>query len=164
MPRKSTLEKTPLQSEEPTPSEFTDSFQLPQEISPHVSGVLPEAMRGINVLLNAHSLGCDLFQTQAPQYEEWMMLFIILANDAEGKSTVTKNFVEVTGRAYGTVRAALKRFEEKGYIRPLQKIGRAELYVPTSKLKRAVNLWGRQLWPYIEELSKENQSRRGTVQ
>lgn len=131
-------------------------FTLPEEISLFVPGVLPEAMRSINVLLNAHNFGCELFQTDAPQYEDWMMLFIILSNDAEGKSTVTKNFVEVTGRAYGTVRAALRRFEERGYIRPIQRIGRAELYVPTSKLKKAVNRWGRQLWPYVDRLNREN--------
>lgn len=147
-----------------TENVVTDAFQLPHEISPYVPGIIPEAMRSINVLLNAHAFGADLFQTQAPQYEDWMMLFILLANDAEGKSTVTKNFVEVTGRAYGTVRASLKRFEERGYIRSLQKIGRAELYVPTDKLKRAINQWGRQLWPYIEKLNSENRSRRGTVQ
>ncbi len=160
MSKKTTLVKKKLEAD----NVFTDTFQLPHEISPYVSGIIPEAMRSINVLLNAHAFGSDLFQTQAPQYEDWMMLFILLANDAEGKSTVTKNFVEVTGRAYGTVRASLKRFEEKGYIRPLQKIGRAELYVPTDKLKRAVNQWGRQLWPYIDKLNHANHSRRGTIQ
>lgn len=137
-------------------------FKLPKEISTNVPGVIPEAMRSINVLLNAHDFGCELFQTDAPQYEDWMMLFIILSNEAEGKSTVTKNFVEVTGRAYGTVRSALRRFEERGYIQPIQRIGRAELYVPTQKLKQAVNRWGRQLWPYVETLNHKNKNRRGT--
>jgi len=137
-------------------------FQLPVEIPAHVPGLLPEAVRSINVLLNAHIFGRELFDSAAPQYEDWIMLFIILANEAEGKSTVTKNFVEVTGRAYGTVRATMRRFEARGYIRTLQRIGRAELYVPTDKLKKAVNQWGRNLWPYINKLEEENETTRGT--
>jgi hypothetical protein len=100
--------------------------------------MLPEAVRAINVLLNAHEFGKDLFETKAPHYEDWIMLFILIANELEEKSTVTKNFVKVTGRAYGTVRASLNRFEERGYIHTLQKIVRSELYVPTDKLKKAV--------------------------
>jgi DNA-binding PadR family transcriptional regulator len=52
---------------------------------------------------------------------------------------VTKNIVEITGRAYGTVRSSLHRFEELGYIEPNQRIGRSELYVPTDKMKKTVN-------------------------
>lgn len=150
---------------QPTINKVTRSneFTLPKEISTCVPGVLPEAMRSINVLLNAHNFGRELFQTDAPQYEDWMMLFIILSNDAEGKSTVTKNFVEVTGRAYGTVRAALRRFEARGYIRPIQRIGRAELYVPTPKLKQSINRWGRCLWLYVDQLNHQNNSTRGVT-
>ena len=139
-----------------------DTFKLPKKISPFVPGMLPEAVRGINVLLNAHEFGRDLFETDAPHYEDWVMLFILITNESQGRSTVTKNFVEVTGRAYGTVRASLKRFEALGYIRPLQRIGRSELYVPTEKLKKAVNQWGRKLWPCIEAMNKENKSTAGT--
>lgn len=64
------------------------------------------------------------------------MLFTILTNEAEGRATVTKNIVEITGRAYGTVRASLHRFEKLGYIEPNQRIGRSELYVPTPLLKK----------------------------
>ena len=135
-------------------------FTLPKEINSFVPGMLPEAVRAINVLLNAHEFGKDLFETKAPHYEDWIMLFILIANESDEKSTVTKNFVEVTGRAYGTVRASLKRFEERGYIHTLQKIGRSELYVPTDKLKKAVNQWARQLWPCIEDYERANKSSR----
>ncbi|MDG1690996.1 MAG: hypothetical protein P8I95_02355 [Alphaproteobacteria bacterium] len=49
---------------------------------------------------------------------------------------MTKNIVEIAGRAYGMVRASLQRFEELGYIEPNQRIGRSELYVPTPKMKK----------------------------
>lgn len=62
---------------------------------------------------------------------------------------MTKNIVEITGRAYGTVRASLQRFEEFGYIEPNQRIGRSELYVPTSKMKKAVNAFAKTFLPHV---------------
>ena len=77
------------------------------------------------------------------------MLFAILTNEAAGRATVTKNIVEITGRAYGTVRSSLHRFEEFGYIEPNQRIGRSELYVPTDKTKKTVNEFARNFWDRI---------------
>ena len=62
---------------------------------------------------------------------------------------MTKNIVEITGRAYGTVRSSLHRFEELGYIEPNQRIGRSELYVPTAKMKKTVNEFARNFWEQI---------------
>ena len=69
-----------------------------------------------------------------------------------------ENIVEITGRAYGTVRASLQRFEQLGYIEPNQRIGRSELYVPTPALKRAVNDFAKKFWPHIQKV--RNQSAR----
>lgn len=63
----------------------------------------------------------------------------MIANDAKGRATVTKNVVEITGRAYGTIRAALVRFEQLGFIESQQRIGRSELYMPTPEFKALIN-------------------------
>jgi DNA-binding transcriptional regulator PaaX len=64
---------------------------------------------------------------------------------------VTKNIVEITGRAYGTVRSSLHRFQELGYIEPNQRIGRSELYVPTDKMKKTVNEFARNFWDRLAQ-------------
>jgi DNA-binding PadR family transcriptional regulator len=71
---------------------------------------------------------------------------------------VTKNIVEITGRAYGTVRSSLHRFEELGYIEPIQRIGRSELYVPTEKMKKTVNEFARNFWDLVGQ-SRRSRSR-----
>lgn len=111
----------------------------PASIDALVPGLDTSAQQFINHLLNAYDMGTKIFQTSAPHHEDWVILFVLLDNDAANRATVTKNIVEITGRAYGTVRASLKRFEELGYITLQQKIGRSELYVPKPKLKEAVN-------------------------
>jgi len=73
-----------------------------------------------------------------------------IRNDAAaGRATVTKNIVEITGRAYGTVRSSLHRFEELGYIEPNQRIGRSDLYVPTDKMKKTVNVFAKNFWEQV---------------
>ena len=69
-----------------------------------------------------------------------------------------KHFHGLPGRAYGTVRASLQRFEQLGYIEPNQRIGRSELYVPTPAMKRAVNDFAKKFWPHIQKV--RNQSAR----
>ena len=121
-------------------------FTLPDRISPEVPGMNREGMDFINTLLTSYRFGSDLFDTQTPHHEDWIMLFVILTNESEGRATVTKNIVEITGRAYGTVRASLQRFEELGFISPNQRIGRSELYVPTPALKKHINSFARSFW------------------
>lgn len=124
----------------------TQGFTLPDRIMPEVPGMTRDGMDFINTLLTGYRFGSDLFDTQTPHHEDWIMLFVILTNESEGRATVTKNIVEITGRAYGTVRASLQRFEELGFIEPNQRIGRSELYVPTPALKKHINNFGRSFW------------------
>lgn len=121
-------------------------FTLPDQISPEVTGMTRDGMDFINALLMSYRFGSDLFDTPTPHHEDWIMLFVILTNELEGRATVTKNIVEITGRAYGTVRASLQRFEELGYIEPNQRIGLSELYVPTPQLRKYINSFARSFW------------------
>jgi hypothetical protein len=124
-------------------------FTLPNQITKPIQGLENEAQDFINTLLFGYRFGNHIFDTQTPHHEDWIMLFVILTNEAEGRATVTKNIVEITGRAYGTVRASLQRFEELGYIESNQRIGRSELYVPTPKMKKAVNAFAKTFWPHV---------------
>lgn len=128
----------------------SDGFTLPDQINPSVPGMTADSMDFINTLLMSYRFGSDIFDTQTPHHEDWIMLFVILTNEAEGRATVTKNIVEITGRAYGTVRASLQRFEELGYIAPNQRIGRSELYVPTPALKKRINTYARGFWADVK--------------
>ena len=123
-----------------------EGFSLPDRIEPPVPDMTRDSMDFINMLLVSYRFASDLFDTQTPHHEDWIMLFVILTNEAEGRATVTKNIVEITGRAYGTVRASLQRFEKLGYIAPNQRIGRSELYVPTPALKKHLNTYARSFW------------------
>ena len=87
-----------------------------------------------------------------PHHEDWIILFVIMVNESQGRATVTKNIIELTGRAYGTVRASLQRFEKLGYIEPNQRSGRSGLYVPTPYLKQLINRSSETFWPSIENL------------
>ena len=127
-------------------------FTLPEQISKPISGMDSDAQEFINTLLFGYQYGKRIFDTKTPHHEDWIMLFTILTNEAEGRATVTKNIVEITGRAYGTVRASLQRFERLGYIEPNQKIGRSEVYVPTPKLKRALNRFSKTFWPHVKRV------------
>tara|TARA_B110000971_G_scaffold179446_1_gene185688 strand:+ start:3257 stop:3727 length:471 start_codon:yes stop_codon:yes gene_type:complete len=124
-------------------------FTLPNQITKPILGLENDAQDFINTLLLSYRFGNHIFDTQTPHHEDWIMLFVILTNEAEGRATVTKNIVEITGRAYGTVRASLQRFEELGYIEPNQRIGRSELYVLTQKMKKAVNAFAKTFWPNV---------------
>ncbi len=131
---------------------------LPEQIDGPVGGLNRDGLDFINTLLYGYRFGNQVFNTVTPHHEDWIMLFVVLANDAEGRATVTKNIVEITGRAYGTVRASLQRFEKLGYIEPNQRIGRSELYVPTPAMKQAVNDFAKKFWPHIQKV--RNQSAR----
>lgn len=77
---------------------------------------------------------------------------------AKSRPTVTKNIVEITGRAYGTVRGSLQRFERLGFIQPNRRIGRSELYVPTPKLKKYIDTYARSFWTALRR-SRAQKSR-----
>ena len=128
---------------------------LPEQIDGPVGGLNRDGLDFINTLLYGYRFGNQVFNTVTPHHEDWIMLFVVLANDAEGRATVTKNIVEITGRAYGTVRASLQRFEKLGYIEPNQRIGRSELYVPTPAMKQAVNDFAKKI---LAAYSKSTQS------
>lgn len=136
-----------------------DVFTLPEQIAKPVIGLDNEAQEFINTLLFGYRFGNRIFDTPTPHHEDWIMLFTILTNEAEGRATVTKNIVEITGRAYGTVRASLHRFEKLGYIEPNQRIGRSELYVPTPKLKKTLNRFAKSFWPHVRRV----RDKRGRV-
>lgn len=125
----------------------------PVQIRSGAPDLSAEATNCLNVLLHAQNFGRAFFDNELPHSEDWAMLFVIIANDAEGRATVTKNIVEVTGRAYGTIRAALVRFENLGYIVSQQRIGRSELYVPTEKLKEYLNEYAKSFWSHVASLS-----------
>ncbi len=119
-----------------------------------ISGLERDGQDFINTLLFGYNFAMQAFDTTTPHHEDWIMMFVIMENEAAGRSTVTKNIVELTGRAYGTVRASLHRFEKLGYIEPVQRIGRSELYVPTPLLKQTINRFAREFWPFIDELRR----------
>ncbi len=112
---------------------------LPERIRTPIEGLDASGILLINILLNAFRCGQKLFHTSSPSSEDWAILLTVISNDAKGRATVTKNVVEITGRAYGTIRAALVRFEQLGFIESQQRIGRSELYMPTPAFKSLIN-------------------------
>ena len=138
--------------------ELDDVFTLPEQITAPIHGLEKDGQDFVNALLLSYRFGHDIFDTPTPHHEDWITLFAILTNEAAGRSTVTKNIVEITGRAYGTVRSSLHRFEELGYIEPNQRIGRSELYVPTEKMKKTVNEFARNFWDRVGQ-SRRSRSR-----
>jgi len=122
-----------------------------------ISGLDCDGHDFINTLLFGYNFGMSAFDTTTPHHEDWIMMFVIMENEAAGRATVTKNIVELTGRAYGTVRSSLHRFEKLGYIEPVQRIGRSELYVPTALLKQTINQYAREFWPFIETLRRQSE-------
>ena len=73
-------------------------FTLPNQITKPIQGLENEAQDFINTLLFGYRFGNHIFDTQTPHHEDWIMLFVILTNEAEGRATVNKNIVEITGR------------------------------------------------------------------
>lgn len=143
-------------TEKATSAEEENIFTLPDQITTPIHGLEKEGQDFINALLLSYRFGHDIFDTPTPHHEDWIMLFAVLANEAAGRATVTKNIVEITGRAYGTVRSSLHRFEELGYIEPNQRIGRSDLYVPTDKMKKTVNVFAKNFW---EQVGQKRRSR-----
>jgi hypothetical protein len=131
------------QSKEPTLRKLdVHALDFPDLEKLSIDGLTAEARRYVATLAQIFKSGQSLFQTTIPAAEDWAILLVVIHNEAIGRATVTKNIVEVTGRAFGTVRAALLRFEKLGYIESQQRIGRSELYVPTEKLKSTLNATG----------------------
>ena len=84
----------------------TDMFTLPEQITKPIHGLDQDAQDFVNTLLFGYRFGNRIFDTQTPHHEDWIMLFVILTNEAEGRATVTKNIVEITGRAWHGARLA----------------------------------------------------------
>ena len=120
---------------------------LPGHIDNPIEGITEQGYNFINILIKSYRFGNNLFANATPHHEDWIMLFVILSNEAVGRATVTKNIVEITGRAYATVRCSLTRFETMGYIESNQRIGRSNLYVPTKALKNMINQSALEFWP-----------------
>ncbi|MBE8220272.1 MAG: hypothetical protein HAW65_03075 [Alphaproteobacteria bacterium] len=125
---------------------------LPKQITKIIPGLDKDANDFINALLFGYRFGHHLFGADPAHHEDWVLLFVILANHAEGRATVTKNIVEMTGRAYSTVRTSLERFEKLGFIEATQRIGRSELYVPTEKMKTEISAFATTFWSELETL------------
>ncbi len=133
----------PLLSLEPPPRKAeVHALDFPNLEKFSIDGLTPAAHGYVSTLARIFKSGQSLFQTTIPTAEDWAILLVVIHNEAIGRATVTKNIVEITGRAFGTVRAALLRFEKLGYIESQQRIGRSELYVPTDKLKTTLNATG----------------------
>ena len=139
-------------------------FKLPLEIQSPIPGISHQTILVLNILLNTHRLGQDLFEKRSLNYTDWIILFVIISNEDKGRSTVIQHLVEATGKSYGTVRTNLERFIVQDYIRLLQKIGRSELYVPTEKLKNRLNVWGEELAPYIKRITSQELGIEGTLE
>lgn len=135
-----------------------NSFTLPNQIDNPIDGLTSEAYDFINILLKSYRFGNQLFETSTPHHEDWIMLFVILSNEASGRATVTKNIVEITGRAYATVRNSLTRFENMGYIESNQRIGRSNLYVPTDTLKKLINQFAIEFWPTVSPQTPQSKN------
>lgn len=131
------------------------NFSLPTKINKPIDGINPDGMALINALLLSNRFGLHAFKPLTPHHEDWMILFVIMANESLGRATVTKNIVELTGRAYGTVRASLQRFVSLGYIESNQRIGRSELYVPTPALKQIINQSAEDYWSNLTAIKTE---------
>ena len=65
-------------------------FSLPDKIDPPVPGMNVDSMDFVNTLLVSYRFASNLFDTQTPHHEDWIMLFVILTNEAEERATVTK--------------------------------------------------------------------------
>lgn len=63
---------------------------LPEQIDGPVGGLNRDGLDFINTLLYGYRFGNQVFNTVTPHHEDWIMLFVVLANDAEGRATVTK--------------------------------------------------------------------------
>jgi len=139
----------------------TDVFSLPDQIPPSIDGINQDAFDFVNTLLYGYRFGNQVFDTKTPHHEDWIMLFVALADAAEGRATVTKSIVEITGRAYGTVRASLQRFERLGYLQTKQRIGRSQLYEPTDKMKDTLNEFADKFWPHVQNLRDAQRKKSG---
>lgn len=114
------MAKKPLKPsgvEKKTPStNEVHALDFPDLDKKPIDGLTQDAHCYISTLARAFQCGQALFHTPIPTAEDWAILLVVINNEASGRATVTKNIVEVTGRAFGTVRAALLRFEKLGYI------------------------------------------------
>lgn len=81
------------------------------------------------------------FDAKINKHVDWILIQLLLKNDANGRSTVVKHVIESARCSPGTVRVMFNRFQKNGYIEAQEKIGRSELFRPTTKLKKFITKW-----------------------
>ena len=114
------------------------------------STIAPEIAEAITQLVSMHEYAEDHFETRLTGHADWILIDLLLQNDASGRGTVVKHVIETVGCSPGTVRTMFQRFHKSGYIEQQQRIGRSELYRPTAKLKKFVTKWAQNAWKKIE--------------
>lgn len=134
-----------------------EHISLPTKIDVPIDGLTQDALDFINTLLFSYHFSAETFNARSPQRTDLIVLLIMLVNDSGDRSTVTKNIVEITGHVHATARASLVRFEELGYIKCVDNIGRSQLYRLTPELKTIVNEFSSRFWPHIEALRNEKE-------
>ena len=115
------------------------------------STIAPEITAAITQLVGMHEYAEDHFETRLTGHADWILIHLLLQNDAAGRGTVVKHVIETVGCSPGTVRTMFQRFHKSGYIEQQQRIGRSELYRPTAKLKKFVTKWAQNAWKKTEQ-------------
>ncbi len=110
------------------------------------SEIAPDVAAAVAKIIETHSYAEDHFETKLAGHADWILINLLLQNDAAGRGTVVKHVIETVGCSPGTVRTMFQRFHKAGYIEQQQRIGRSELYRPTAKLKKFVTKWARNAW------------------
>ena len=114
-------------------------------------GLSQKAQDSLNLLIKI--LPASPIQ-RALRFEDFMAVGLLLSNHSRKLRTVTKHVIEATGRAPGTIRRLFREYESHGWVRCVQKIGRSEIYEPTSTLLDLVNLWGETAWTNIQKATQ----------
>ena len=83
--------------------------------------------------------------------EDFITVALLLCNYKHRQHTVTKHVIEATQRAPGTIRRLFREYQDYGWVRCTQKIGRSEIYEPTPALLALVNAWGEEAWNKIHK-------------
>ncbi len=110
------------------------------------SAVAADVAATIAALVETHRYAEENFETRLTGHADWILIHLLLQNDASGRGTVVKHVIETVGCSPGTVRTMFQRFHRAGYIEQQQRIGRSELYRPTAKLKKFVTKWSQNAW------------------
>ncbi len=106
-----------------------------------------EVYRKLQWLADAHHFAEEHCDAKITKHADWILIKLLLENDAKGKATVVKHVIEASRCSAGTVRQMFNRFQKYEYIKVYQKIGRSELYRPTAKLRKFVDKWSRASFP-----------------